>query len=97
MTVSEKISVTNLATRDSIFAVVGKREDISEYVRNHGHLEYLTFQVIHPNGGFTNCNILNQPREIVMVGSEHEIELDERGQVVSRQQDNDRVGRATLG
>lgn len=94
---NEIVKVTNLATRDSIFAVVGPRDEVSEYVRTHGHVEYLTFKTIHPNGGFTNCDVLNQPREIVMVGSEHEVELDEKGQVVSRRADDDRVGRATLG
>ena len=91
-----KITVTNLATRDSVFSVIGKRDDVAERVILSKGREWITFEL--PNNA--KCTILNQPREIIMVGSEHEIEVDEKGNIVQTTpppQAQERTARIQLG
>ena len=90
---TRKVTVTNIATRDSVFSVVGTRDIIAEYIM-YSDIEWLTFTIIHATTNeLTQCNVLNRPREIVMIGTEHEVDLDEG----KEKQSAANVGRVSLG
>lgn len=84
-----KEKITNIATRDAVFSVLGDRETIAKYIEFGGHLEYLHFQTIGSDKQLHPISVLNHPREIVIIGEEHEIELDDEGFVVSEVRNSD--------
>lgn len=91
-----KYPVVNIATRDSIFSVRGTQEEVINHVLGCKD-EYILFAVPHPDGGWTRSVVLNQPREVVMIGSQHEIEMDdETGKIIAKTESNERTARVSL-
>lgn len=91
-----KITVVNIATPDTMFSVVGKRAMIREYIVNNPQEEYLNFKVLHAEMGEVDFDILNKPRQINIIGTEYEIEVDEHNRMVKKAIDpNDTANRQT--
>lgn len=68
-----KIMIVDCASRDGVFRVVGRRASVRAHILGC-KTEYIELECLGEDGQVRTCDFLNIPREIVLIGSEREVD-----------------------
>jgi len=73
VTMGKTLTVTTCITSDgAIIDVIGTQAEVWEYIRNN-HDEYIKLSVFTEKHGRTALIYLNEPRRIVMIGTDKQV------------------------
>lgn len=70
-----KITVVDCATKDGVVIVVGTKKQVRSAILGDNS-EWITLTVLGASMKPQEVDILNVPRQILMIGAEREIDLD---------------------